>query len=165
MAQNGKRKQRRKQRKGPPGKERWQGRRRRGSGFEARPKSRLIDTAVHTSRREILRRMHKDSGAQYCAADLAAMLKMPIQSVSYHFKVLEKGGAIHEVKREKVRGANRYLFKTLVDENPIITAILRETEQEDREEEDERLRREVREMQEAVKQALRGQGKDPTNEV
>jgi hypothetical protein len=112
-----------------------------------RPKAILIDTLTHTVRREILRRMHADGRKHYSPSELGEELRMKVPAVDYHVNLMEERAVIQLMKEEKIRGATKHLYTSLVSDNPAVSTILAFTEDEDKEAEVERRTREVEEAE------------------
>jgi DNA-binding transcriptional ArsR family regulator len=110
-----------------------------------RPKAILIDALTHTVRREVLRRLHADGTRHYSPTELGEELGMKVPAVDYHVNVMEEREVIQLMKEEKIRGATKYLYASLVSDNPAVSAILAFTEDEDKEVEAERREREAEE--------------------
>jgi predicted transcriptional regulator len=112
-----------------------------------RPKANLIDALNHTVRREILRRMHANGTRHYTPTELGQELGMKVPAVDYHMRVLQKRSVIKLMKEEKIRGATKYLYASLVSDNAAVSAVLAFTEDEDKEVEAERRAREAEEVE------------------
>jgi predicted transcriptional regulator len=112
-----------------------------------RPKAILIDTLTHTVRREILRRMDIDGAKHHSSTELGEALEMKVPAVDYHVNLMEKRAVITLMKEEKIRGATKYLYTSLVSDNSAVSAVLAFTEEEDKEVEAERRAREVEEAE------------------
>lgn len=72
----------------------------------------LIIGLNHPIRRTILRAMPE--GEEISPTALAALLKMPLPTVSYHVRALVESGAIVLTREEQVRGTMRHYYRSAV---------------------------------------------------
>lgn len=67
----------------------------------------------HPARREILRRL-REVGEARSASELAMELRLPLNQVSYHLKILEKYNAVAHTDSSSVKGAVEHFFASTV---------------------------------------------------
>jgi DNA-binding transcriptional ArsR family regulator len=65
------------------------------------------DPREHPTRARILETFASTPGAKLAPADLAGELDESLSNVSYHFRVLEKGGELEPVDDDRLDGGQR----------------------------------------------------------
>lgn len=90
----------------------------------------LLRVLCKEIRRDILRALN-GKGAAKSPKELAEEISLELGNTSYHTKVLARAGAIELVRTEPVRGSTAHFYASAVSKNPMVLAILSETERED----------------------------------
>ena len=127
----------RRRKKGKPGKggSKGQGKGEQGKKGGGRDSQQnLIAALNHGMRRKLLRRLNGSSEPR-SPVRLSKQLGADLGSVSYHMDVLSKCGAVALVDEEQVRGAMKHFFVSKVADNATVLAMLKETEDEDKDSE------------------------------
>lgn len=70
----------------------------------------LLAALAHPMRRRILRALPPKG--ESCPGELAKRLDVPLDKVSYHFKVLARGGAVKLVRTEEVGGSMKHVYRS-----------------------------------------------------
>jgi DNA-binding transcriptional ArsR family regulator len=82
----------------------------------------LIDALNHPIRREILRVLN--SGEEGSPAELTKLIAAPLTYLSYHVGVLAKLAVLRRTHIEKVRGAEKSTYRSMVANNELVASIL-----------------------------------------
>lgn len=90
----------------------------------------LVGALNHWLRRAVLRRVNVD-GVLFSASDLAEVMDIPLNLLSYHVRCLETAGVLLEVDGVPVRGAWERIQTTQVADDPIVALVLMNTVAED----------------------------------
>jgi DNA-binding transcriptional ArsR family regulator len=87
----------------------------------------LLTALGHPLRRRILRAM---DGEATSPGKLSERIDEPLSTVSYHVRVLNRCGALHQVRKQPVRGAVEHFYRTAIEAEWARDA-LNESRQED----------------------------------
>ena len=90
----------------------------------------LINAIAHQLRRRIMRLLG-DLREQSSPTKIAEEFDMHVGTVGYHVRVLEQLGAVELTDEKMVRGAVEHFYKTTIDDDPPIEALLEETREVD----------------------------------
>jgi hypothetical protein len=84
----------------------------------------------HVVRRRILRALHERPGGQGSAIELTGheLAGEALSSTAYHLAVLENYELIRHIDFQPVEGYRRRVFASLVDDDPMVLAVLVQTE-------------------------------------
>lgn len=100
------------------------------SGERSRRRIDLIRAIDHPLRRRILRLL-LDQGAQRSPVQMSKAITVPLGSASYHVRVLHRLHAVEPAGKKQVRGALQRFYRTTIEDDPPIEALLEETREAD----------------------------------
>lgn len=99
---------------------------------DGRQRAELICAIAHPLRRRILRLLHH-RGKPAGPAQIAKGLGLPVGTVGYYMRVLQRYGAVEPVGKRQARGAIEHLYDSTIEDDPPIESLLEETREVDEE--------------------------------
>jgi DNA-binding transcriptional ArsR family regulator len=93
----------------------------------------MIVAIAHPLRRRILHLVH-DRGEPVSPVQISRELHEPLSAIIYHSTILRKLGALEPAGERQVRGAIEHFYKSTIENDPPIEALLEETRELDEEE-------------------------------
>jgi DNA-binding transcriptional ArsR family regulator len=103
---------------------------RRRERSEGRRRVHVILAIAHPLRRRMLRMIVKQ-GEPLSPAQMARELGMPVDTVTYHAKVLWHFEAVEPIGEQQVRGAAEHFYEVTIENDPPLEALLEETREAD----------------------------------
>lgn len=103
---------------------------RRGKKPDGKRRADLISAIDHPLRRRILRLLD-DRDEPLSPVQIAAALGVSLSTTAYHVRILAKLRAVVRAGRKQVRGALQRFYRSTIEDDPPVEALLEETREVD----------------------------------